>query len=186
MAKHKDDSNKYVDNKKLKEFPKRMPKAQVRLFLGTAKRALEYKNSKQGDKARFTTTLPDQKYAMKYTAAQLEKQAKYLEKLMKETTMREMIRSMVREMLVERPNEVGLNDVRKKGQSLKLKIQIKNVSWGYAGTIHDLKSNLSTTGNVFSKSPEFNDFSKRLKKLKDFVGKQTVLFKGEKVTGLQK
>ena len=105
---------------------------------------------------------------------------------MKESEIKKMIRNMVKEMLVEKPDDIGLNDIRRKGQSLKLKIALSNVSWGYAATIFDLKSNLSTKGNVFSKSPEFNDFSKRLKKLKDFVGKKTVIFKGSKVTGLQK
>jgi len=105
---------------------------------------------------------------------------------MKKTTVREMIRSMIKEMLVETSDDIGLNDVRRKGQSLKLRIQTSNVSWGYAATVFDLKSNLSTKGNVFSKSPEFDDFSKRLKKLRAFVGKNKVVFKGNKVTGLQK
>ena len=105
---------------------------------------------------------------------------------MKEVTVRGLIRNMIKEMLVEKQDEIDLNDVRKKGQNLKLRIQAKNVSWGYAGTVYDLKSDLSTLGNVFPKSPETTDFLKRLKKLKEFIGKRTVMFKGNKVTGLQK
>jgi len=128
MAKHKDDSNEYVDNKQLKDMPKRMPKAQVRLALGTSQKALAFKNSKPGDKDYFSASTPVKKYAQKYTINQLEKQVNYLEKLMKETTVKEMIRSMVKEMLVEKADEIDLNDVRKKAKQLGLKIKTSNVS----------------------------------------------------------
>ena len=105
---------------------------------------------------------------------------------MKKSKLREIIGNMLKEILMEEPNEISLNNVRKKGQTLKLRIQTSNVSWGYAVKVFDLKDTGLNSGSISPKSPEYDDFIKRLKKLKDFVGKQNVKFKGNKVTGLQK
>ena len=102
---------------------------------------------------------------------------------MKESELKQIIRETIAEITLE-TDGVSINDVRKKAKQLGLKIKTNNVSWGYAATIYDTKSDLATKG-IFKKSPEVDDFLKRVKELKKFIGKNPVLFKGQKVTGLQ-
>ena len=95
------------------------------------------------------------------------------------------LKGMIIEVFSESSGAMDLKDIRKKAKQLGLTIKTSSVSWGYAATLFDTKSNLSTKGNVWKKSPEVDDFLKRVKELKKFVGKNPVELKGEKVSGLQ-
>ena len=78
------------------------------------------------------------------------------------------------------------NEVKKQAEKLDLKLSIQTLSIGQFATIKDKKSNLSTKGNVFSKSPESIDFLNRLKELKSFINNNEVLRNNKKVIGFKK
>lgn len=73
----------FVDNKKLKEFPKRMHVSRAKLALYIAERALAFKNSKRGSKVYFSTPTPTKKYAKKYSEKELKNQIKQLTIMLK-------------------------------------------------------------------------------------------------------
>jgi len=101
---------------------------------------------------------------------------------MKKSILRQIIIKEIQKL--NESQEFELAVIKKKAKLLGLTIKTSSVSWGYAATIFDTKSKLSTKGGVFSPSPEFSDFSARLKQLRDFVGTNKVVFNGNKVTGL--
>jgi len=102
---------------------------------------------------------------------------------MKKSELRQIIREEVR--AIQEGADLDMKHVRKAAKDLGLKIRTSSVSWGYAGTIADTKTKLSTDSSAFNSSPETKDFLARLKKLRAYIGGKDVMFKGTKVTGLK-